>query len=51
MKEDIRFIDMQLPQDSEIIKALIASRNKEENIDSVEIILYMRKGKRPLKII
>ena len=51
MKEDIRFIEIQLPQDSGIIKALIASRNKEENIDSVEIFLYMGKGKRPLKII
>lgn len=51
MKEDIRLIEIQLPQDSEIIKALIASRNKEENIDSVEIFLYMGKGKRPLKII
>lgn len=51
MKEDIRFIEIQLPQDSEIIKALIASRNKEENIDNVEISLYLGKGKRPLKII
>ena len=51
MKEYIRLIEIQLPQDSEIIKALIASPNKEENIDSVEIFLYMGKGKRPLKII
>ena len=51
MKENIRLIEIRLPQDSEIIKALIASRNKEENIDNVEISLYLGKGKRPLKII
>ena len=50
MKEDIRLIEIQLPQDSEIIKALIASRNKKENIDNVEISLYLGKGKKPLKI-
>ena len=52
MKEDIRLVEIQLSEEnSEIIDALIASRNKEENIDSVEVSLYMGKGKRPLKII
>ena len=51
MKEDIRFIDIQLPHYSKILEALIASYGKSENIDRVEIYLYLGKEKKPLKII
>ena len=51
MKEDIRFIDIQLPHYSKILEALIASCGKSENIDGVEIYLYLGKEKKPLKII
>lgn len=51
MKEDIRFIDIQLPHYSKILEALIASYGKSENIDGVEIYLYLGKEKKPLKII
>ncbi len=51
MKEDIKFIDIQYPHYSKIIEVLIASYNEKENIDRIEILLYLGNGKKSLKII